>query len=325
MMELLEVNHLRVAFSEGNKDYCAVNDISFTLGEKEVLGIVGESGCGKSITAQTLVGIQHPKAKILSGSVKLRGKELLHQTEDEWSKIRGKEISMIFQEPMTALNPLMSVGRQIQEVLWVHGLAKEKNQKEITLKMMEDVGLRDVEELYNSYPHELSGGMRQRIMIAMALIANPKMLIADEPTTALDATIQAQILRLFNRMKEAYEGSVIFISHDLGVVASICHRVIVMYAGRIVEIGSADELLSHPCHPYTFGLLRAIPSYTMRGKRLYNIPGTLPPLAERNFTGCPFCDRCEKKMKICFEVFPKPFERGNRTVYCHLFGEENHG
>ena len=283
---------------------------------------MGESGCGKSVMVQTILGIQHPRAKVLQGSVKFKGKEMLHLTEEEWSEYRGREISMIFQEPMTALNPLMTVGKQIQEVLWVHDLGKQKGQKNITLQMMRDVGLRDVEELYNTYPHELSGGMRQRIIIAMSLITNPAMLIADEPTTALDATIQAQILRLFNRMKEVYEGSILFISHDLEVVASICHRVIGMYAGRIVEIGSAKELLHDPLHPYTYGLLRAMPSYKMRGKRLYNIPGNLPPLSERNFMGCPFADRCNRVMPICRERFPEKFVKDNREVYCHLFQEE---
>lgn len=318
-MSLLQVKDLTVAFPIDGRDCPAVHHISFQLEEGEVLGIVGESGCGKSVTAQTLMGIQHPKAKILSGSVTLEERELLGLTEIQWSEIRGNKISMILQEPMTALNPLIPVGKQMEEVLWIHK-KHIKNPKEIVMEMMRDVELRDVEELYHSYPHELSGGMQQRIAIGMALIANPQMVIADEPTTALDATIQAQILRLFQRMKERYEGSFLFISHDLQIVAGICHRVIVMYAGNIVEIGNAHDILHQPAHPYTKGLLRAIPSYKKRGKRLYNIPGRLPSLGDRDFIGCPFAPRCDHRMDICEKVFPEKTKVDHGVVYCHLYG-----
>ncbi len=316
---MLEVKNLTVAFPEGDRHYPAVEDVSFMVEDHTTLGIVGESGSGKSVTVQTMLGIQHPKAKILSGEVIFHGEDLIKKTENELAEIRGRKIAMIFQEPMTALNPVMKVGKQIREAYEEHN-RNASDALERTYGIMRDVGLRDVEELYNAYPHELSGGMRQRISIAMALIAEPEILIADEPTTALDATIRAQILRLFNKMKEVYQGSIVFISHDLGVVSAICERTIVMYAGRIVEEGKSTVIATSPKHPYTKGLMRAIPTYKQRGKKLHNIPGYLPPIDERETKGCPFAPRCDKAMEICHTTPPAMTEEDGHRVYCHLYG-----
>lgn len=316
---MLEVKNLTVAFPEGDRYYSAVENVSFMVEDHTTLGIVGESGSGKSVTVQTMLGIQHPKAKILSGEVIFHGEDLIKKTENELAEIRGRKIAMIFQEPMTALNPVMKVGKQIREAYEEHN-RNASDALERTYGIMRDVGLRDVEELYNAYPHELSGGMRQRISIAMALIAEPEILIADEPTTALDATIRAQILRLFNKMKEVYQGSIVFISHDLGVVSAICERTIVMYAGRIVEEGMSSVIATSPKHPYTMGLMRAIPTYKQRGKKLHNIPGYLPPIDERETKGCPFAPRCDKAMEICHKAPPAMTEEDGHRVYCHLYG-----
>lgn len=323
MKKLLEVKNLTVGFRFGDKVKYAVNNVSFDIRENEFIGLVGESGCGKSVCAQTILGIEHPNAVIDGGSIKLMDNEMIGLNEAQWKKYRGRTISMIFQEPMTALNPLMKVGRQIEEVLMIHYNFNKEKRLELVYETMRKAGLRDVENLYNQYPHELSGGMRQRIMICISLIANPKILIADEPTTALDATIQMQILSLFKEIEEMYSGGILFITHDLVLVSRICERIIVMYAGRIVEDGPTDEIMNNPMHPYTKGLLKAIPSYKKRGEALYNIPGQVPPLKVRSNEGCPFYDRCEHKMDICKTTFPKPVEKSGVYVYCHLYGGQD--
>ena len=321
--KLLEINDLTVGFQFQDEIKNAVNHISFDIYEDDFVGLVGESGCGKSVTAQTILGIQHPNAKIVSGTINLRDQNILNFTEDEWIKYRGRSISMIFQEPMTALNPLMRVGRQIEEVLKIHYDFDKEKRLELVYKTMENAGLKDVKKLYNMYPHELSGGMQQRIMICVALIANPRILIADEPTTALDATIQMQILSLFKEIEQIYQGGILFITHDLTLVSRICKRVLVMYAGRIVESGPVDVVINDPKHPYTKGLLKAIPSYKKRSEKLYNIPGQVPSLRERKNECCPFFDRCEHTMEICKEKFPQATEDSERIVYCHLYGGSN--
>lgn len=323
MKKLLEVKNLTVAFDLKGQEKNAVNDISFDIYEKDFIGLVGESGCGKSVCSQTILGIEHPNAIVKSGSVKLMDKQMLGLREREWKKYRGRGISMIFQEPMTALNPLMKVGAQIEEVLKIHFDFPKEKRRALVYKTMENCGLRDVEDLYNLYPHELSGGMRQRIMISMALIANPRVLIADEPTTALDATIQMQILSLFKDLEEIYSGGILFITHDLLLVSRICKRLIVMYAGRIVEEGPVDNIINNPKHPYTKGLLKAIPSYKKRGTALYNIPGRVPPLAQRSNEGCPFKDRCDHTLSMCEKEFPKRKEFDGVSVYCHLYEGKN--
>lgn len=321
--KLLEIKDLTVGFQFQDEIKNAVNHISFDIYEDDFVGLVGESGCGKSVTAQTILGIQHPNAKIVSGTINLRDQNILNFTEDEWIKYRGRSISMIFQEPMTALNPLMRVGRQIEEVLKIHYDFDKEKRLELVYKTMENAGLKDVKKLYNMYPHELSGGMQQRIMICVALIANPRILIADEPTTALDATIQMQILSLFKEIEQIYHGGILFITHDLTLVSRICKRVLVMYAGRIVESGPVDIVINDPKHPYTKGLLKAIPSYKKRSEKLYNIPGQVPALRERKNECCPFFDRCEHTMEICKEKFPQATEDSERIVYCHLYGGSN--
>lgn len=323
MNKLLEVKDLTVAFKLNGELKNAVNHISFDLYEKDFVGLVGESGCGKTVATQTVLGIQSLDAHIVSGSCKLKDKEVLHISEEEWQKYRARSISTIFQEPGSALNPLQKVGKQIEEVLQIHyDFPKEKNKK-LVLETMEKCGLRDTETVYNKYPHELSGGMQQRIVIAMSLIANPYVLIADEPTTALDANIGKQIIELFKDISKLYNGAILFISHDLNLIERISKRVLVMYAGRIVESASTEELIKNPMHPYTKALIKAVPSYKKRGEKLYNIRGKVPALKNRSNYGCPFWDRCDHTMEICKNKFPETKDFNGHKVNCHLFGDED--
>lgn len=323
MNKLLEVKDLTVAFELNGELKNAVNHISFDLYEKDFVGLVGESGCGKTVATQTVLGIQSLDAHIVSGSCKLKDREVLNMSEEEWSKYRSRSISTIFQEPGSALNPLQKVGKQIEEILKIHyDFSKEKNKK-IVLETMEKCGLRDTEAVYNKYPHELSGGMQQRIVIAMSLIANPYVLIADEPTTALDANIGKQIIELFKDIGKLYNGAILFISHDLNLIERISKRVLVMYAGRIVESAPTEELTKNPMHPYTKALVKAVPSYKKRGQKLYNIRGKVPALKNRSNEGCPFWDRCDHAMDVCKEKFPETIDFNGHKVSCHLFGDEN--
>lgn len=323
MKKLLEVKDLTVAFKLNGELKNAVNHISFDLYEKDFVGLVGESGCGKTVATQTVLGIQSLDAHIVSGSCKLKDKEVLNISEEEWQKYRARSISTIFQEPGSALNPLQKVGKQIEEVLEIHyDFPKEKNKK-LVLETMEKCGLRDSETVYNKYPHELSGGMQQRIVIAMSLIANPYVLIADEPTTALDANIGKQIIELFKDISKLYNGAILFISHDLNLIERISKRILVMYAGRIVESGSTEDITKNPLHPYTKALVKAVPSYKKRGEKLYNIRGKVPALKNRSNNGCPFWDRCDYAMDICKRSFPETKDFEGHKVNCHLFGDEN--
>lgn len=323
MNKLLEVRDLTVAFDVNGELKNAVNHISFDLYEKDFVGLVGESGCGKTVATQTILGIQSIDAHILSGSCKLKDVEVLNISEKEWQKYRARSISTIFQEPGSALNPLQKVGKQIEEILEIHyDFTKEKNKK-IVLETMKKCGLRDTEALYNKYPHELSGGMQQRIVIAMSLIANPYVLIADEPTTALDANIGKQIIELFEDISKLYNGAILFISHDLNLIERISKRVLVMYAGRIVESADTNELIKNPMHPYTKALIKAVPSYKKRGEKLYNIRGKVPALKNRSNEGCPFWDRCDFTKEICKEKFPESTNFDGHMVNCHLFGDKN--
>ena len=323
MKKLLEVKDLTVAFKLNGELKNAVNHISFDLYEKDFVGLVGESGCGKTVATQTVLGIQSLDAHIVSGSCKLKDKEVLNISEEEWQKYRARSISTIFQEPGSALNPLQKVGKQIEEVLEIHyDFPKEKNKK-LVLETMEKCGLRDTETVYNKYPHELSGGMQQRIVIAMSLIANPYVLIADEPTTALDANIGKQIIELFKDISKLYNGAILFISHDLNLIERISKRILVMYAGRIVESGSTEDITKNPLHPYTKALVKAVPSYKKRGEKLYNIRGKVPALKNRSNNGCPFWDRCDYAMDICKRSFPETKDFEGHKVNCHLFGDEN--
>ena len=282
----------------------ALNDVSIMLEEGEVLGIVGESGSGKSVTAYSLMGLTAYPGKLLGGTLWFNGHEIETMTEKEMRKIRGNEISIIFQDPMTSLNPVYTIGNQIEEVILLHTDKKKKEAYERAKELLELVGINEPEKRLKQYPHELSGGMRQRVMIAIALACEPKLLIADEPTTALDVTIQAQILELMMELKDKLGMAIIMITHDLGVVANMCQKIAVMYAGRIVEYGTADDIFYHPKHQYTKGLIRSIPRLdTKEHERLVPIEGT--PVDMLNPPkGCPFAPRCDECMKICLREMP---------------------
>lgn len=316
---LLEVKELEVAFSGGKTSYPALQSISFALREGEVLGIVGESGCGKSLTSLSVMGLLPGGAEVTKGEIWLEGTNLYGLSAEEWCNVRGKQVAMIFQDPMTALNPLVPIGRQIAETALIHMRISRQEARELALDMMKRVGLPRVEQLFREYPHQLSGGMRQRVMIAMALICRPQLLIADEPTTALDVTIQAQILSLLRDMKEETGAAMLFISHDLGVIREISDRVMVMYAGYVVEEAPVEELLNDPKHPYTVGLLKSIPDTGHKNQPLHTIPGRVPALAERG-GGCPFVGRCPHAEPICADKVPSLTESTvNHWVRCHLY------
>ncbi|MDD3244012.1 MAG: ABC transporter ATP-binding protein [Eubacteriales bacterium] len=312
---ILTVNDLQVSFDTYAGEVQAVRGVTFYLDKGEVLAIVGESGCGKSVTAQTLMKLNPmPPARIKGGSVDFSGKDILATGEREMRKIRGAQIAMIFQDPMTSLNPTMQVGKQIAEVLRLHQNISRAEANEKVVKLLEKVRIPNVERRIKQYPHEYSGGMRQRAMIAMALACEPQLLIADEPTTALDVTIQAQILELMKELQKETQAALILITHDLGVVASIAHRVAVMYAGRIVETGVLDDIFYRPAHPYTWGLLEARPRMDHdRKEELLAIDGTPPDLLMPP-KGCGFADRCVNCMKICREEYPPEYDLGNGHV-----------
>ncbi len=307
----------------------AVNGVTFNVPQGKIVGVVGESGCGKSVTSLSLMQlVQAPTGQIVSGSIRYKASDgktydVARMPRDQMLKIRGKDIAMIFQEPMTSLNPVFKIGEQLDEVLLVH---KERETaeaaKERSIEMLNLVGIADVEKIYNNYPHELSGGMRQRVMIAMALACNPRLVIADEPTTALDVTIQAQILELLRDIKDKFNGSIMFITHDLGVIAEMADYVVVMYAGRIVEQGTVRQIFHHPKHPYTVGLMKSKPGGATVGDRLYSIKGQVPnPINMPNH--CYFCNRCEKAMPICHEQYPgiTHFSE-DHSASCFLYGDD---
>ncbi|MFN3411737.1 MAG: ABC transporter ATP-binding protein [Exilispira sp.] len=317
---LLEVRNLKTFFFTEEGVVKAVNDVSFEVGEGETLGLVGESGCGKSVTSLSIMKlIPNPPGKIISGQILYEGKDIVNISEKDMHQIRGNKISMIFQEPMTALNPVFTVGHQISEVFTLHQKISKKEAKDKTIELLKIVGIPEPEKRFNQYPFELSGGMRQRIMIAMALTCNPKLLIADEPTTALDVTIQAQILELIKEMQKKFNSAVILITHDLAVIAETVDHVAVMYAGVIVEKTDVKRLFKNPMHPYTIGLLNSIPILGQRGKELQEIPGRVPNLIDLP-KGCYFADRCNKRMPICSqqEVELKEVEPGH-FVRCFLY------
>lgn len=298
-MTLLSVRDLRVSFKVQNKLLQAVRGLSFNLDVGEILGIVGESGCGKSATAKALIKLLPSHSSVISGRIIFNGRDIAGLSEKEMQKVRGKEIGMIFQDPMTSLNPTMRIGQQILEsYLWHHPRASRKEAVEYALQLLDLVGISHPSKRINDYPHTLSGGMRQRVMIALALAAKPPLIIADEPTTALDVTIQAQILELMHNIKEKTGTSFILITHDLSVVAGFCDRVMVMYAGRVVEKTTTEALFNRPSHPYTQGLLKAIPRVDQGEHPLIPIEGTPPNIFEAR-EGCSFCNRCKHAMKIC--------------------------
>lgn len=303
-MALLEVKDLHTSFFTDAGEVKAVDGVSFQLDHGKVLGIVGESGSGKSVTAYSIMQILAPTGKIVSGSVKLDGQELVGADEKLLRTVRGNKVSIIFQDPMTSLNPTYTVGRQLMEAILLHTGRNRRQAKERALEMLRLVNVNEPEKRMKQYPYELSGGMRQRVMIAMALACEPDILIADEPTTALDVTIQAQILELMQSLQKKLGMAIIMVTHDLGVIAEMCDEIVVMYGGRFCERGTADEIFYNPRHEYTRGLLRSIPNITNMKERLVPISGT--PINMLNMPkGCAFCARCDKAMKICLEQVPE--------------------
>jgi oligopeptide transport system ATP-binding protein len=303
-MPLLTVTDLRTHFHTRDGVVRAVDGVSFSLEKGETLGIVGESGSGKSVTCTSLLGlIPQPPGRIESGTAMFDGVDLLHCTPKVARSIRGRRIAMIFQDPMTSLNPYLRISDQLIEPLLIHETITRRAALERATSALEEVGIQDAARRVLCYPHEFSGGMRQRVMIAMALITRPELLIADEPTTALDVTVQAQILELIRRLQRERGMAVIFITHDLGVVAGLCDRVQVMYAGRIVETASTADLFARPQHPYTRALQRSIPSLQPKGRTLFAIPG-LPPDLTRPIAGCPFAPRCAEAIEACRQLTP---------------------
>ncbi|MFC4596753.1 ABC transporter ATP-binding protein [Cohnella hongkongensis] len=317
---LLDVQNLSVSFDVYGGEVQAVRDVSFQVKEGEAVAIVGESGSGKSVTAQTIMRlIQMPPGRIKQGQVVLDGQDLLALSEKEMQKVRGNKIGMIFQDPMTSLNPTMTVGKQIMEGLLQHQRMSREEAKSRVVELLRMVGIPNPETRLKQYPHQFSGGMRQRVVIAIALACNPSLLIADEPTTALDVTIQAQILSLMRELQQKMKTSIILITHDLGIVADICDRVIVMYAGQVVETGTKREIFHNPQHPYTKGLLRSLPRLDQaKDEPLIPIFGTPPDLIQPP-QGCGFCSRCGEAMRICETEVPDYTEvSGTQSVRCWL-------
>ncbi|MDR9858640.1 ABC transporter ATP-binding protein [Treponema socranskii] len=316
---LLKVDTLSTWFYTDDGIVKAVNDVSFSLNKGHTLGIVGESGCGKSITSLSVMRlIDSPPGKIVGGKIVFKGEDLLAKSEEEMRRVRGKRIAMIFQEPMTSLNPVYTVGRQIEEALLIHESMTKKEAKRRALEMLRLVRIPLPEKRFDEYPHQLSGGMRQRVMIAIALACSPELLICDEPTTALDVTIQAQILALIDELKEKTGTSVIMITHDLGVISEIADEVLIMYAGEIVEYAPKTQLFQNPLHPYTQGLIACVPKLGRDSDRLQTIEGTVPSFDDMP-AGCTFWPRCPFAESICKEKKPPLIDCGNRTVRCHRY------
>ncbi len=318
MNSILNVHNLKVGFYQNNKIAIAVNEISFFVNSGETVCIVGESGCGKTVTALSILRLIPPNGKIIDGNIIFKDKNLITLDEEDMRTIRGKEISMIFQEPLTSLNPVFTIQDQIAEAIYVHEKVDKKELKRRIIELLKLVGISAPEKRLNNYPHQLSGGQRQRIMIAIALACNPKLIIADEPTTALDVTVQAQILTLFKKLQNKYGISLLYITHDLSVVANIATRVYVMYAGIIVEEGDVFQIFYESKHPYTKGLLDSLPKKINRGKNLKSIPGMVPDLMHRPL-GCPFHPRCNLCKDICTKELPgiKDIKDGHR-IRCHI-------
>ncbi|MCM3317340.1 ABC transporter ATP-binding protein [Rummeliibacillus stabekisii] len=325
--ELLKVKGLETTFFTEDGAIPAVDNIDFSLREGEILGIVGESGCGKSVTSLSIMGlVPSPPGKVTNGEILLEGTDLAKFSDKEMRKIRGKEVAMIFQEPMTSLNPLFTIGNQLTEAILIHNKKwSKKKAEERAIEMMKLVGLPRSEELLKEYPHQLSGGMRQRVMIAMALVCDPKILIADEPTTALDVTIQAQILQLMRDLNKRLNTAVMLITHDLGVVAETCERVVVMYSGQIVEEGPVDLIFKDPQHPYTKGLIQSVPDMRFKKDRLYSIRGNVPKPGSIK-QGCRFAARCEWAHERCLQENPPLYQTGeHHKTRCFLVsGKEAH-
>ena len=320
---ILQVKDLKTYFFDRTGKVPAVDGVDFTIRKGETLGIVGESGCGKSVTSMSILKLLPPEGKVVDGEIIFKGENIVNYSAEQMEKIRGKEIAMIFQEPMTSLNPVYTVGTQISEMITAHEKVSKKEVRERAIEMLRLVGIPSPEKRVDEYPHELSGGMRQRVMIAMALSCNPELLIADEPTTALDVTIQAQILDIMRRLKGS-SGSLMLITHNLGIVADICEEVVVMYAGRAIERGTLKAIFDNPLHPYTQGLMASVPTMRSEKKPLYTIPGTVPTVYDFK-EGCRFADRCQHCTEECRTKIPPVKRVGeDHIVQCwmNFEGEE---
>ena len=318
---VLEFRGYRMGFLIDEQVCDLIDGLSFSVREGSVLGVVGESGCGKSMTALSVLRLLPAAAQVQGGEILFNGENLLAKTEAEMEKIRGRDIAMVFQEPMTSLNPVHSVGRQIAEVFRIHRPEMGADaRRSATVALLREVGIANPEQRCDQFPHQLSGGMRQRVMIAIAVACRPQILLADEPTTALDGTIQAQVLSLMQELKQQTQGSIMLITHNLGVVAETCNEVVIMYAGRIVEIGSIGDIFDHPTHPYTRGLLASLPSLVADRGELYSIPGSVPSV-ENLEPGCRFAPRCSHRRDICTREVPALAEVSTgHAVACWVTG-----
>ena len=317
-MKLLEVKDLKTYFYTDEGVVKSVDGVSFSVDKGETLGVVGESGCGKSITSMSIMQLIGKPGKIVNGEIDFKGENLLNKDKEEMRKIRGKEIAMIFQEPMTSLNPVYTVGQQIMEAVLIHEDMTKEQARERAIQMLDLVKIPDAEKRLNSYPHEFSGGMRQRVIIAMALSCNPEFLICDEPTTALDVTIQAQILNLINELKEKTGTAVMMITHDLGVISEVADNVMVMYAGQVVEYTDVDTVFEKPLHPYTQGLISCIPKLGGQEEKLSTIKGMVPSFNDMP-EGCLFCPRCEYAKDICRKERPELVDLDGHQVRCFKY------
>lgn len=318
---VLDIRNLQSYFFTAKGEVPAVDGVSIQVPAGKIIGVVGESGCGKSMTAMSVMGLLKKPGKVDGGQILFDQQELTSMTAKERRKILGNQIAMIFQEPMTSLNPVTTVGKQVREALLLHnkGMTREEAKKRV-IEAFELVGIPDAQKRYSEYPHQLSGGLRQRVMIAMAMVCDPGLLIADEPTTALDVTIEAQILRLMKDLQEDKGTAVMMITHNLGVVAQFCTRLYVMYAGKVMESGTVREIFKHVCHPYTDGLMRSVPDMKSK-ERLYNIRGMVPSMLHLP-KGCRFCPRCQYSMARCFEEEPQIYEASpGHFARCFLFDQ----
>lgn len=324
MSNLLEVKNLKTAFTTDDKTTQVVRGVSFDINKGEIVGIVGESGCGKSVTSLSIMRLlKGTSGEVQEGEVLFHQKDLLGVSEKEMRGIRGKSISMIFQDPMTSLNPVLKIGRQLVQGIMLHLKYSKSEARKYAIDMLESVGIPRAESIMNEYPHQLSGGMNQRVMIAMSMSCKPELLIADEPTTALDVTIQAQILELMKKLRDEQDTTIMVITHDLGVVSELCDRVIVMYAGRVVETGSTEEIFNDPKHPYTEGLIKSMPKIGQDQERLYAIPGQVPDPSNMP-KGCKFAARCPYAMDICREEEPALKREDNEREHrCWLLQEHS--
>ena len=319
---VLDIRNLKSHFFTAKGEVPAVDGVSIQVPAGKIIGIVGESGCGKSMTAMSVMGLLRYPGKVVDGTITLDGRDITHLSPRELSQVRGNEISMIFQEPMTSLNPVITVGRQVREAILLHQKVSKEEAKQRVIDIFRAVGIPEPEKRYNSYPHQLSGGLRQRVMIGMAMVCKPKVMIADEPTTALDVTIEAQILRLMKKLCREQGTSIILITHNMGVVAEICDYVYVMYAGKVMEQAETFALFENTSHPYTRGLLRSIPKLDEKVERLYTIEGVVPNLLHLP-EGCNFCTRCQEADERCRKEKPALYQAGDgHGVRCFKYESE---